>query len=74
MVVSVMFFFFYLGKEEKTLPLLVLAAVCFAWMFKSPILSALNVAQPDFVESLSIPIQQISRVIVESGELTKDEY
>lgn len=74
MVVSVVFFFVYLRKEEKTLPFLLLAAVCFAWVLKGPVLNAFNVIQPDFAESLSIPIQQISRVIVESGDLTKEEY
>ena len=45
-----------------------------ALILKGPVLKALNVSQPDRVESLSIPMQQISRVIVEKNdEISEDD-
>ena len=62
-----------LGKKHwKTLALLALAIVC-GWTLKSPVLAWMNVYQPDLVESLSIPVQQVARVITEGAELTPEE-
>ena len=44
-----------------------------AFTFKHPVLKMLHVTQPDMIESLSIPAQQISRVITDGGKLTKEE-
>lgn len=43
------------------------------WLLLNPVLGALNVEDSDLVESLSIPVQQISRVIADGCELTKEE-
>ena len=34
----------------------------------------MNISQPDLVESLSIPVQQVARVIVDQGNITEEEY
>lgn len=47
--------------------------IVMAFVLKHPVLTALNVKQPDTVESLSIPIQQISRVITDGMELTSEQ-
>lgn len=49
-------------KTVLTLNLLVLFAVL---LVKIPVMNAFHIAQPDFVESLSIPIQQAARVYAE---------
>ena len=43
------------------------------WFLLNPMLSILNVSGGDPVESLSIPIQQVSRVIVEGHELSDED-
>lgn len=52
------------------LQILIIVAVM---LIKGPFMEAQHVIQPDLVESLSIPIQQISRVIVEERPLTKEQ-
>ena len=43
------------------------------YILKHPVLEKLNVAQPDTIEALSIPAQQISRVIKVGNELTSEQ-
>lgn len=62
-----------LWKEHKRLLALMLAVLAVGWVMKGPVLSAMGVTQPDLVESLSIPVQQVARVIVDGGELTAEE-
>lgn len=62
-----------LWKEHKKMLALILSVVAAGWAMKGPLLSAMNVTQPDLVESLSIPVQQVARVIVEGCELTEEE-
>ena len=56
------------------------AVVCLAAVFilviiaKGPLISAFGVAQPGFVESLSVPTQQIARVLVEKAEIPRKDY
>lgn len=45
-----------------------------ALIIKGPVMNAYQVARPDFVESLCIPIQQVARVICEDKELTDEEW
>ncbi len=54
--------------------LVVCGAVVISWFMKGPVLSMMNVSQPDLVESLSIPVQQVARVISEGYALTDEEY
>ena len=42
-------------------------------LVKGPVMNANDVIQPDLVESLSIPVQQISRVIVSGKSLTEKQ-
>lgn len=43
------------------------------WVMNGPAMTWLNVARNNFMEPLSVPIQQIARVIVEDCELTEEE-
>ena len=62
-----------LWKEHKKVLALLLAVLALGWVMKGPVLSAMGVTQPDLVESLSIPVQQVARVIVDGCQLTAEE-
>lgn len=73
MVPSVFLLFILLQKKHIKLVLVMAAAVVVAWGMRSPVLSALEVKQPDFVESISIPVQQVARVIVDDGYISEED-
>ena len=55
---------------------MLLAMICilvFSFILKHPVLDALHVQQADAIEGLSIPAQQIARVITDQGELTEED-
>lgn len=60
-------------KKEKMVFLLTVSSFLIACILKGPVLQALNVTPPDTIESLSIPAQQIARVIWKGSELTPDQ-
>ena len=62
---------FWKDLRKKLLPL-ALAVVC-GFVLVRPVLAFLDVAQPDAVESLSVPVQQVARVIAAGRELTEEE-
>lgn len=62
-----------LFRDHKKLLVLLLAVIATGWVMKGPVLEALNVSDPDLVESLSIPVQQIARVITDGCPLTEEE-
>lgn len=55
--------------------------ICFTFIFvlvisfvlQFPVLAALNVSQPDTIESLSIPAQQIARVVTDCDDLNESQ-
>lgn len=55
-------------KERKIFVILLLALIS-GLVLKHSVLSQLHIPQPDIMESLSIPAQQIARVVCEGGEL-----
>lgn len=57
-------------KAAMGLQIFVVAAVL---LVKGPFMESQQVIQPDLVESLSIPVQQISRVIVQEKQLTREQ-
>lgn len=67
-LLCVPFILFYFRDDLKAvLPvnLVILAAV---FLIKGPVMDAFGVLQPDTVESLSLPIQQVARVIADGHE------
>ena len=62
-----------LWKEHKKVLALILATLALGWVMKGPVLSAMGVTQADLVESLSIPVQQVARVIADGCQLTAEE-
>lgn len=63
----------FLWKKDRKLLLLWLAALTVGHVMKVPYLEAIHVRQPDLVESLSIPVQQVARVIKDGGYFTEEE-
>ena len=60
--------------KTKKLMLPIHALILFTvLMIKGPVMDHYQVVQPDFVESLSIPLQQIGRVVAYGQPLTKEE-
>ena len=73
LVAAFVVFVISLGKSQIKMLALILAAIILSWFMRSPLLAIMNVPQPHFVESLSIPVQQIGRVISEGGELNEEQ-
>lgn len=68
-VVLVLFF----RKRCKELILPWAVCLVIGWILTGPILPVLGVQNVNFIEALSVPLQQVARVIVTGGELTDDE-
>ena len=64
---------FLLRKRNKKILFYMAALLAITFILKHPVLKILNVPQADTVEALSIPAQQIARVIYDGGELTEEE-
>lgn len=69
-VFSFIIFFILFFKKYKLINLIMVITILLSIILKYPVLSSLNVKQPDTIESLSIPAQQIARVIKDEKELT----
>lgn len=51
-----------------------LAILAAALLVKIPVMNAFHVTQPDFIESICIPLQQTARVLYEEKELTPEQW
>jgi hypothetical protein len=64
---------FTLGKKHIKL-LLLLAVVCaVTFVLRGPVINHLNIKQPDILESIGVPIQQVARVIHDGEEITRQQ-
>lgn len=72
-LLTIPFLVFTLRREWKLLLPGLLAVAALALFIKGPVYSSLGVADPAFSESLSIPAQQIARVVYEGRELTDEQ-
>ncbi|MCM1541836.1 MAG: DUF6020 family protein [Blautia sp.] len=66
------FFILFRGKYRR-LSIGFLLMIVVAFLGKHPLLAALHVSQPDTIESLSIPAQQVARVVVACNDLTEEQ-
>ena len=71
--VSTMAFVVLFWKKYKKMFFLFAVVLLSTFILKHPVLSFLQVTQPDTIESLSIPAQQIARVIVDGKTLTEEQ-
>lgn len=58
---------------NKKILIVFASSILVSFLMKHAFLAGMDISQPDMVESLSIPIQQISRVVYEGNELTEEE-
>ncbi len=68
------FFIYGFRKDIKKAVVYLAAVFILVIIAKGPLISAFGVAQPGFVESLSVPTQQIARVLVEEAEIPRKDY
>jgi len=68
-LVTFLLVIFVCRKNRKFLILMASLALC-GWALLNPVLTAMQIPGSDSVESLSIPIQQVSRVIVDGSSLS----
>lgn len=73
-VLAAIFFILFFIKKYPKIAVLFVGIICVSWVMKGPVLEKLNVEQPDTIESLSIPAQQIARVIWAGETLTEEQY
>ncbi len=72
--ITTVLLFFLVRKHFKKLVWLACGITLFSWLLTNPLLSALNVEGTDMVEALSIPLQQIARVITfDESTFTEEE-
>lgn len=69
-ILCVPFLVFVFRKNWKVMLPLHVLIVAVVLLVKGPVMDACGVTQPDFVESVSMPLQMIGRVIAEGNELT----
>lgn len=70
---SLPFLLFGFRKKAKTIYPLLFLILLGAVIVKYPVMRAFHVEQPDFIESVSIPMQQITAVICNDRALTEEE-
>ena len=71
--VTLLFLLLFKGQYKK-LAIAMAAIIVVSFILKHPVLKMLDVAQPDKAESLSIPIQQVARDVVENKDFTEEQY
>ncbi len=67
------FLLFYYRKNAKFFYPAILGILCTALIVKYPVMNTYQVQQPDFIESVCIPMQQITAVICNDRELTPEQ-
>lgn len=72
-IITILFFVLIYGVKNRKVLYIFVGSLMVGLLLKYPVLKILDVEQPDFIESLSIPAQQIARVVRDFGDLTDDE-
>lgn len=67
------FLLFIYRRQAKVFYPALLMILCTAIIIKYPVMRAFRVQQPDFIESVCIPMQQIAAVICNDRELTAEQ-
>lgn len=72
-IVTLPFLLFAFRKTWKIMFPLHIVLLALILFVKGPVMNHYNVEQPDFIESISIPLQQVGRVIATGQELTQEQ-
>ena len=67
------FLFVCFWKHKKEIITSVLVVLILGWIYKGPVFEYYNVTEPDTIESLSIPAQQIAAVIAYDGNISEEQ-
>ena len=62
-----------LARKHRELIIIMAVTIVAAFVLKHSVLTALDVTPPDTVESLSIPLQQVARVVADGGEMSAED-
>lgn len=63
----------YFSKERKKIIFSILTVLLLGIIYKGPIFEYFQVSEPDVIESLSIPAQQIAAVVAEEGGIDEKQ-
>ena len=63
----------YLLKRDKKVVLILAGVLILCLILNGPVLTVLGIRETDFTEALSIPLQQLARVVYEECPLTEEE-
>ena len=72
-IIMVPFMLVIFRKKIKYTLITNLLVIAVVLLIKGPLMDSMEVVQPDLVESMAMPTQQISRVIVEKREITPQQ-
>ena len=67
-------FLFFTIKKDRTLSLILAVCLIACFIITGPVYKSLGFTAIDPVEYLSVPLQQISRVIVDGGKISDNDY
>ncbi len=73
-VVFVPFFLYCFKNNLKEALATVITCLALLLIIKGPVFKALDIKRPDTVEALSLPLQQMARVIVDDGRISEEDY
>ncbi len=73
-LIFALLFSIFFGKQHTKTALLFWGIAVFTYILKKPFLDSMGVTPPDTIEHLSIPAQQIARVIRDGEYLSKYDY
>ena len=68
------FLLFYFRGKKKVMYPAILSVLLTATIIKYPVMNSAGVIQPDLIESLSVPTQQIAAVICNDRPLTREQF
>jgi len=64
---------FFVLKKERRLVIIMAVSIAVALLIKHSVFPYFSVTPPDTVEKLSIPLQQVTRVFVDNGNVTDED-
>ncbi len=64
---------FFIFRERRKLIIIMLASIVCAFVVKHTVFPMFSVTSPDTVEMLSIPLQQVTRVFVDNGNVSSED-
>ncbi len=73
MIVFAVFFVIAFRKKTVAAVATAVAAIVLTFLIKGPVFDAYHIIRPDFVESLSVPLQQVAGALTSDGKVTDEQ-